>query len=488
MPGESAMALSIAAPKPESPANAEAPTPRRTAAPGQLPPPPRRQASPTPMKWPAFTNALARRPAASTPSEDEAKPAPGEIRRGHGGRTVPEALMDDARAAKESFEHGEYPAAEKTYEKMLAKAPNNVYVLSNLGVVYFREQQVEPSRGGAEEGHRRRAGGYFSAVHARHRLLPAAQVRRRGQLPDPGAGLNPEYAVAHNYLGITASQKGWQEAALKELETAIELDPSYGDACFNLAVVYAMQTPPNKEMARKYYRRATDLGAEPDPASTAREVASRVLACERGALAPHCAAVAKPNHWLVKSEPSTYSWESFVKDGGTAWTGVRNYQARNHLKAMRKGDRVLFYHSVTGKEVVGVATVTRVAYPDPTAEERGLGLCRFEAGEAARLPCDHGADEKNSRARGPAALPQGPALGRAGDGGGIRPHFEHGVRRRSLKTAPDLPLTIRHDHRPTSWELILAHLKQPEYVHVLLNPLPIYGLALGGLLSPWPWR
>ena len=78
--------------------------------------------------------------------------------------------------------------------------------------------------------------------------------------------------------------------------------------------------------------------------------------------------MAKPNHWLVKTEPSAYSWSRFVKDGGTAWTGVRNFQARNNLKAMRKGDRVLVYHSVVGKEVVGVAAVTRVAYPDATAK------------------------------------------------------------------------------------------------------------------------
>jgi predicted RNA-binding protein with PUA-like domain len=78
--------------------------------------------------------------------------------------------------------------------------------------------------------------------------------------------------------------------------------------------------------------------------------------------------VAAPNHWLVKQEPKTYSWDRFVKDGGTAWTGVRNFQARNNLRAMRRGDRVLYYHSVTGKAVVGVAAVTRGAYPDPTAK------------------------------------------------------------------------------------------------------------------------
>jgi predicted RNA-binding protein with PUA-like domain len=75
------------------------------------------------------------------------------------------------------------------------------------------------------------------------------------------------------------------------------------------------------------------------------------------------------NHWLVKQEPSAYSWDDFVRDGRTAWTGVRNFQARNNLQAMRVGDAVFFYHSVTGKAVVGEARVVRVAYPDPTAED-----------------------------------------------------------------------------------------------------------------------
>jgi len=75
------------------------------------------------------------------------------------------------------------------------------------------------------------------------------------------------------------------------------------------------------------------------------------------------------NHWLVKQEPEKYPWAQFVKDKGTYWDGVRNYQARNNLRAMAVGDRVLFYHSVTEKAVVGVAEVTREAYPDPTAKE-----------------------------------------------------------------------------------------------------------------------
>ena len=74
-------------------------------------------------------------------------------------------------------------------------------------------------------------------------------------------------------------------------------------------------------------------------------------------------------HWLVKTEPSSYSWARLVEDGSTAWTGVRSFQARNHLRLMREGDHVLFYHSVTGKEIVGIAKVIRAGYPDPTATE-----------------------------------------------------------------------------------------------------------------------
>jgi predicted RNA-binding protein with PUA-like domain len=76
-------------------------------------------------------------------------------------------------------------------------------------------------------------------------------------------------------------------------------------------------------------------------------------------------------HWIVKQEPTAYAWDTFLTDGGTTWTGVRNFQARANLRAMRKGDLVLFYHSVVGKEIVGIAKVTREAYRDPTADEDG---------------------------------------------------------------------------------------------------------------------
>ena len=75
------------------------------------------------------------------------------------------------------------------------------------------------------------------------------------------------------------------------------------------------------------------------------------------------------NYWLVKQEPEAYSWETFLKDKRTAWTGVRNFQARNNLRSMTKGDLVLFYHSVSEKRIVGLARVEKEHYPDPTANE-----------------------------------------------------------------------------------------------------------------------
>src|SRR5438132_6822509 len=75
------------------------------------------------------------------------------------------------------------------------------------------------------------------------------------------------------------------------------------------------------------------------------------------------------NFWLVKQEPSDYSWSDFVADGSTSWTGVRNFAARNHLRRMAKGDKVLFYHSGEHKAVVGIARVARTAYRDTTAKE-----------------------------------------------------------------------------------------------------------------------
>src|SRR5207249_4346127 len=90
--------------------------------------------------------------------------------------------------------------------------------------------------------------------------------------------------------------------------------------------------------------------------------------------------------WLVKQEPSAYSWSDFVEEKGTSWTGVRNYTARNNLRKMRKGDDVLFYHSGDEKAVVGVAKVTKIAYPDPTAKGEDWSAVDLAPVKALRRP------------------------------------------------------------------------------------------------------
>ena len=92
------------------------------------------------------------------------------------------------------------------------------------------------------------------------------------------------------------------------------------------------------------------------------------------------------NYWLVKSEPETYSWDTFVKEKGAAWTGVRNFQARNNLRAMKKGDLVLFYHSVSDKQAVGLARVDKEAYADPTAKEGDWSCVDLAPGKRLAKP------------------------------------------------------------------------------------------------------
>ena len=84
------------------------------------------------------------------------------------------------------------------------------------------------------------------------------------------------------------------------------------------------------------------------------------------------------NYWLIKSEPFKYSWDQFVKEGKTFWDGVRNYAARNNLKAMKKGDQVFFYHSNEGLEIVGIAEVVKEAYQDPTTEDPNWVVVDFK--------------------------------------------------------------------------------------------------------------
>jgi predicted RNA-binding protein with PUA-like domain len=91
-------------------------------------------------------------------------------------------------------------------------------------------------------------------------------------------------------------------------------------------------------------------------------------------------------YWLVKSEPSTYSWAQMVKDGRTFWSGVRNHQAANNMKAMKKGDHAFFYHSGDDKAVVGTVEIVREYYPDSTDETGKFGMVDVKAGTALKTP------------------------------------------------------------------------------------------------------
>lgn len=102
-------------------------------------------------------------------------------------------------------------------------------------------------------------------------------------------------------------------------------------------------------------------------------------------------------YWLVKSEPSTYSWDQFQKDGKTFWDGVRNYAARNNLRAMKKGDEVLFYHSNEGLEVVGIAKVIKEHYQDPTTDEEAWVVVDLKPAKKLKQPVPLAEMKKDKR-------------------------------------------------------------------------------------------
>ena len=129
------------------------------------------------------------------------------------------------------FRTGKLKAAELTLKKAVTVAPKDEFAHTTLGIVYYRQAKFD------------------DALNELTKSL----------------AINPKSASAHNYLGITASQKGWQEAAEKEMLEAISVNPDYADAHFNLAVVYATASPPSRELAKKHYAKATQLGAAPDP-------------------------------------------------------------------------------------------------------------------------------------------------------------------------------------------------------------------------------
>ncbi len=178
---------------------------------------------------------------------------------------VPPDLMPLAREAKASFDKGNFKQAEKQYQAILTKSPNNLYSLSNLGVVLFRNGKLKAAELTLKKAIALAPQDEFT--HTTLGIVYYQQSKFDDALSEltKSLAINPKSATAHNYLGITASQKGWQEAAEKEMLAAIEVNPEYADAHFNLAVVYSTSQPPAKELARRHYEKALALGAAPDP-------------------------------------------------------------------------------------------------------------------------------------------------------------------------------------------------------------------------------
>ena len=178
---------------------------------------------------------------------------------------VPDEMQNIAHAAKESFGHGNYQMAEKQYQEILAKSPNNLYALSNLGVVYFRTGRFKAAESTLKKALRVSPEDEFA--HTTLGIVYYQQSKFDDALAEltKSLAINPKSATAHNYLGITESQKGRQEQAEKEILQAIVDNPDYADAHFNLAVIFATARPPAKELAKRHYAKATALGTQPDP-------------------------------------------------------------------------------------------------------------------------------------------------------------------------------------------------------------------------------
>ncbi|MGY4283175.1 putative RNA-binding protein with PUA-like domain [Bradyrhizobium sp. LM2.7] len=134
------------------------------------------------------------------------------------------------------------------------------------------------------------------------------------------------------------------------------------------------------------------------------------------------------NYWLVKSEPSVWSWDQQVAKGakGEAWTGVRNFTARQNLVNMKKGDRAFFYHSNEGKEIVGIAEVIKEAYPDPT-DKTGKFVCvDIKADKPLKTPVTMAAVKAETEARRHGTGEIFAPVGAAGDGGGVEARLQDG--------------------------------------------------------------
>ncbi len=179
--------------------------------------------------------------------------------------SVPPDMAPIAKQARLFFDKGNYDAAAEQYRQILARYPENLYALSNLGVVRFQQGKFKDAEEALQRAIKVAPNDGFSHSILGIVFYMTARFDEAVSTLTRAATLDPNDPQTHNYLGIACSRKGWQQVAEQEVRKAIELNPNYGDAHFNLAVIYATQNPPAKEMARRHYKSATQLGLPQDP-------------------------------------------------------------------------------------------------------------------------------------------------------------------------------------------------------------------------------
>lgn len=177
---------------------------------------------------------------------------------------VPTEFKDVAEEANSLFQQGKFDEAAAKYQSILNVYPESLYAISNIAVVRFQQANYP-----AAEQHLRKAVKLAPQDAFSHSILGIVLYQQGKydeavQILSRASALDPNDPKTRNYLGISASQKGWQEAAEQECRKAIELDPQYGDAHFNLAVIYATQKPPATELSKRHYNRALELGVPRD--------------------------------------------------------------------------------------------------------------------------------------------------------------------------------------------------------------------------------
>ncbi len=278
-------------------APAPLPVPAATPATVAVPPPSTPSAAATPA--PAAPAA----PAAPSDTAAAATPPPSTSDKPR----VPDEVRPLAKLASDYFNGGKYDDAADCYNKIIQKYPDSLYAWSNLGVVRFQQQKYPEAEKALQQAVKLNPNDAFSLSILGVVYYQESRYDDAIDTLTKATALNPEDARTWNYLGISYSQKGWQDAAEKALRKAVDIDPGLGDAQFNLAVIYATQKPPSRELARKHYQAALDQGIpkdaqlekffntpEPAAASTPSPAASAPAAAPAAATTNAPAATAKP--------------------------------------------------------------------------------------------------------------------------------------------------------------------------------------------------